>query len=76
MCEKVVEKATQHLARCDQLVEELNKVQRAAGVHGRGYHSKKQLEKSIKEVEEVYRLDKEITSVMKAIQALMIVNPL
>ena len=74
LCTDVIANAKKHLDRCDELFKHLEDVKTAAAVKGRGHHFRADLEQCGRECEEIYKLDKDISSAVKALAPLMALN--
>ena len=71
MCQPVIASATKHIATAEQLFKELEDFNKTAQVKGKGFHSKKELDKASKDCEEVFKADLDIDAAVKALGPLI-----
>ena len=74
-CTPFINNAKIHLDKADKMFKRLEEVYTAIRVKGRNYHSKPQLDACKDECEELYKLDKEIETPVKALEPLMTISP-
>ena len=74
MCKELVNAGKAHLSAIEKIFKHLEEVHTTVQVKGRGFYSKAALDQCQAECEELYRHDKALDGIVKAIKPLIAVS--